>query len=204
MTLQKLLSDPNFQTVVVPLFTVLIPVVLGWVVGQVAAAQKKAPWGRWLKLVVETAVLGFIGRVFPEAMAAFNSDDPTAKVIGLLYGVVLVGLLCMMVADVVQLVRKPSTLRTAEMDEARWQDNRQTLMDKVRVKWIDGVLKNSLYEQARISVGLEEWPEMVGMEWQRAREEKQVLPPGTRLLIWGVAERCWCWGSRVPGKQHCC
>lgn len=182
MMLQKLLSDPNFQTVVVPLFTVLIPVVLGWVVGQVAADQKKAKWGRWLKLVVETAVLGFIGRVFPEAMAAFNSDNPTAKVIGLLYSVVLVSLLGMMVVDVVQLVRKPSTLTAAELDEARWQDNRQILMDKVGVKWIDGVLKNSLYEQARIAVGLEERPEMVGMEWQRAGEEKQVLPPGTRLL----------------------
>lgn len=180
--LQKLLSDPNFQTVVVPLFTVLIPVVLGWVVGQVAADQKKAKWGRWLKLVVETAVLGFIGRVFPEAMAAFSSDNPTAKVIGLLYSVVLVGLLGMMVVDVVQLVRKPSILTASELDEARWQDNRQILMDKVGVKWIDGVLKNSLYEQARIAVGLEERPEMVGMEWQRAGEEKQVLPPGTRLL----------------------
>ncbi|BDM82546.1 NACHT domain-containing protein [Acaryochloris marina] len=182
MTFQELLSDPNFQTVVLPLFTTLIPVVLGWIVGQVAADQKQAKWGRWLKLVIETPVLMYIFTVFPEAMAAFNSDDPTAKVIGLLYGVVLVGLLGMMVVDVVQLVHKPSMLTAAELDEARWQDNRQTLMDKVRVKWIDGVLKKSLYEQARIAVGLEERPEMVGVEWQTAGEEKQVLPPGTRLL----------------------
>lgn len=182
MTFQELLSDPNFQTVVVPLFTALIPVVLGWFLGFLPAELKKAKWDRWLKLVIEAAVLVFVGRLLPEAMAAFNKDDPTSKVIGALYGVVLVILIGMMVADVVQLVRKPSTLTAAEMDEARWQDNRQTLMDKVRVKWIDGVLKKSLYEQARIAVGLEERPEMVGVEWQTAGEEKQVLPPGTRLL----------------------
>lgn len=182
MTFQELLSDPNFQTVVVPLFTALIPVVLGWFLGFLPAELKKAKWDRWLKLVIEAAVLVFVGRLLPEAMAAFNKDDPTSKVIGALYGVVLVILIGMMVADVVQLVRKPSTLTAAEMDEARWQDNRQTLMDKVRVKWIDGVLNKSLYQQARISVGLEECPEMVGMEWQTVGEEKQVLPPGSRLL----------------------
>ncbi|ABW27819.1 hypothetical protein AM1_2819 [Acaryochloris marina MBIC11017] len=55
----------------------------------------------------------------------------------------------MMVADIVQM------LTTTELDEARWQDNRKGLMDKVRVTWIDGGLKKSLKEQTRISVRLE-------------------------------------------------
>lgn len=182
MTFQELLSDPNFQTVVVPLFMALISVALVWCLGQIPAVQKQAKRWRLFKLAVESSVLGFIGKLFPDAMATFKSDAATAKVIGLLYALALVGVLVMMVADIVQLFSKPSTLTAAEMDEARWQDNRQTLMDKVRVKWIDGVLNKSLYQQARISVGLKERPEMVGVEWQTAGEENQVLPPGTRLL----------------------
>lgn len=182
MPLQELLNDPNFQTVVVPLFMALISVALVWCLGQIPAVQKQAKRWRLFKLAVESSVLGFIGKLFPDAMATFKSDTATAKVIGLLYALALVGVLVMMVADVVQLFSKPSTLTAAEMDEVRWQDNRQTLMDKVRVKWIDGVLNKSLYQQARIAVGLEERPEMVGVEWQTMGEEKQVLPPGTRLL----------------------
>ncbi|UJB71478.1 NACHT domain-containing protein [Acaryochloris sp. 'Moss Beach'] len=182
MTLQELLNDPNFQTVVVPLFMALVSVALVWCLGQIPAVQKQAKRWRLFKLAVESSVLGFIGKLFPDAMATFKSDAATAKVIGLLYALALVGVLVLMVADVVQLFSKPSTLTATEMDEARWQDNRQTLMDKAGVKWIDGVLNKSLYQQARIAVGLEERPEMVGVEWQTMGEEKQVLPPGTRLL----------------------
>lgn len=179
MTFQELLSDPNFQTVVVPLFMALISVALVWCLGQIPAEQKQAQRLRLFKLAIESSVLGFIGNLFPDAMATFKSDAATAKVIGLLYALALVGVLVLIVVDVVQFFSKPSTLTAAAMDEVR---NRQTLMDKVRVKWIDGVLNKSLYQQARISVGLEECPEMVGMEWQTVDEEKQVLPPGTRLL----------------------
>lgn len=182
MNFQELLNDPNFQKVVVPLFTTLIPVVVGWILRQIPAVQKQAK--RWclFKIGVELSVFGYIAQFLSDGIETFESDQAVAKIVGLLYALALVVVLGMMVADVVQLFRKPSTQTAAEMDGARWQDNRQTLMDKVRVKWIDGVLNKSLYEQARIAVGLEERPEMVGVEWQTAGEEKQVLPPGTRLL----------------------
>ncbi|WP_041659797.1 hypothetical protein [Acaryochloris marina] len=91
--------------------------------------------------MVESAAFAFVFSKSPKG--------PDTESIGPLYVVVLVGLSGMMVADIVQM------LTTTELDEARWQDNRKGLMDKVRVTWIDGGLKKSLKEQTRISVRLE-------------------------------------------------
>jgi hypothetical protein len=55
-------------------------------------------------------------------------------------------------------------------------------MDKVRVKWIDGVLYKSLYQKARIELGLEECPDLLGLEWQTTGQARQELPKGSRLL----------------------
>lgn len=185
-----LLINSTSYTVLLRMLIVLIPVVMGWILEQISPEQKREKRWRVLKLAVETAIVIFIGSELPNAgelpnaIGAVKSDDVGAitEIVSFLYGVVLVGLVGMMVADVVQLFRKPSRLTAAELDEERWQDNRQTLMDKVRVKWIDGVLNKSLYEQARIAVGLEEQPKMVGMEWQTMGKTKQELTPGTRLL----------------------
>jgi hypothetical protein len=58
---------------------------------------------------------------------------------------------------------------------------RQALMDKVRVK-INSKLRNSLYQAARIDLGLEECPEMLNLQLQISGQDREILPTGTRLF----------------------
>jgi GTPase SAR1 family protein len=63
--------------------------------------------------------------------------------------------------------------------------NRQALLDKVRNYWVKGVLEESLYNKARIDLGLEEHPNAIHpwtTEWMPTNQAKQVLPPKTRVI----------------------
>jgi hypothetical protein len=67
----------------------------------------------------------------------------------------------------------------------RNQENRKAMIQRVRHAWIDGVLKQSLYQIARIDLGLEEQPDAVARPWDVIVQEQgrppRDLPPGTRM-----------------------
>jgi hypothetical protein len=71
---------------------------------------------------------------------------------------------------------------TAEQD----QRNRSRMLEKVRAFWVKGVLEQSLYNVARIELGLEEKPNAVEHRpWdlivQRPDRAPRLLLPGTRI-----------------------
>lgn len=60
--------------------------------------------------------------------------------------------------------------------------NRQVLLNKVRNFWIKGVLEKSLYNQAKIELGLEEHFDAIELAWATPEETKQDLPIGTKAI----------------------
>jgi Predicted NTPase (NACHT family) len=60
--------------------------------------------------------------------------------------------------------------------------NRQALLNKVRNFWIKGVLEKSLYNKAKIELGLEEHFDAVELAWATPEATKQDLPVGIRAI----------------------
>lgn len=85
------------------------------------------------------------------------------------------------------------TLRQSPLEDAESpvpttiaQRNRQVMLKQVRLDWIDGVLNRSLYQEALISLGLEERPEAIirpfDAQVQRPNQKPQPLPVGTKII----------------------
>lgn len=74
----------------------------------------------------------------------------------------------------------------SDKDAARNQRIRQHLLDQLQATWIQGVLENSLYEVARLELGLESHPEAVERPWvmslERPNQPPQTLPPTSKIL----------------------
>jgi NACHT domain len=181
MTVLELFRDPNLQKFWLPVLTGLVSIVTGWAVNQLPPLQKTNQGWRVLKLLVETAILVVVLSSLPDALETVKASDKQGQLVGLTYGVVLLGLASVIGFDFWQLVRKKPSATESSLEQTPLAKNRQTLMDKVRIK-AQGTLNHSLYQAARMDLGLEDCPEMVGLQWQTAGQSRQVLPKGTRLL----------------------
>jgi hypothetical protein len=78
-----------------------------------------------------------------------------------------------------------SAPEVASPNQEQAEKNRERLLERVRDKWIKGVLDDSLYREARIELGLSKYPEALANPfhlslWQGQRQEK--LPTGTRII----------------------
>lgn len=66
------------------------------------------------------------------------------------------------------------------------KQSRQRMLTKVQETWITGILENSLKEQALISLGLQEMPDMLANTWNLALEHPnqraQALPSHTSII----------------------
>ena len=66
------------------------------------------------------------------------------------------------------------------------QKKRHAMLKHVRDTWITGLLEHSLYQVARIEIGLEVHPDLLENRWRLAVQElhqvEQILPAGTRIL----------------------
>ena len=66
------------------------------------------------------------------------------------------------------------------------QRNRQRMLDKVRYFWIDMVLEQSLYQVARIELGIAEEPEAIEHPWkfvaQQPERAPRALPDGIPMI----------------------
>jgi signal peptidase I len=60
--------------------------------------------------------------------------------------------------------------------------NRQALLNKVQNFWIKGVLERSLYNQARIELGLEDRLDALDMAWVTPEHPRLPLPRGTKVI----------------------
>jgi DNA polymerase III delta prime subunit len=64
--------------------------------------------------------------------------------------------------------------------------NRQAMLDKVRLTWIDGLLAHSLDHEARIALGFEQQPDAVqlplNVQYQELQQAPQTLSPHTSIL----------------------
>jgi hypothetical protein len=60
--------------------------------------------------------------------------------------------------------------------------NRQILLNKVRNFWVKGVLEKSLYNKARIELGLEERFDTLELMYETLEQLRQALPSGTRAI----------------------
>jgi hypothetical protein len=181
MTVLELFRDPNLQKFWLPVLTGLVSIVTGWAVNQLPPLQKTNQGWRVLKLLVETAIFVVVLSSFSDALETVKASDKQGQLVGLTYGVVLLGLASVIGFDFWQLVRKKPSATESSREQTPLAKNRQTLMDKVRIK-AQGTLNHSLYQAARLDLGLEDCPEMVGLQWQTAGQARQVLPQSTRLL----------------------
>lgn len=59
---------------------------------------------------------------------------------------------------------------------------RQLLLGKVRNFWIGGVLQRSLYQKAKIELGLEERFDAIDLAWANSGRARELLPIGTRAI----------------------
>jgi ABC-type multidrug transport system fused ATPase/permease subunit len=63
--------------------------------------------------------------------------------------------------------------------------NRAVMLDKVENFWVRGVLNQSLYQIARLELGLEQAPEKIGHPWQTVLQQatfKPTVPAGTPII----------------------
>lgn len=64
--------------------------------------------------------------------------------------------------------------------------SRRRLLDKVEAFWIKGVLEQSLYQAARIELGLEHDPDAIAHPWksviQRPNQQNQQIPPEKAII----------------------
>lgn len=69
--------------------------------------------------------------------------------------------------------------KTLSREEYR---NRQILLNKVRNFWVKGVLEKSLYNKAKIELGLEERFDTLELLYDAPDQPRQALPDGTRAI----------------------
>src|SRR5262245_12157324 len=65
------------------------------------------------------------------------------------------------------------------------QRNRSRMLDKVENFWIKGVLEQSLYQIARLELGLEQAPDKIDHPWQTVLQQattSRVVPTGTPII----------------------
>lgn len=84
-------------------------------------------------------------------------------------------------------VNKPGTVPLFEsinLGELTRQEylNRQALLNKVRNFWIKGVLERSLYNQARIELGLEDRLDALDLIWVTPEHPRLPLSRGTKII----------------------
>jgi predicted NACHT family NTPase len=76
--------------------------------------------------------------------------------------------------------------RVSDKDAARNERIRQHLLEQLQATWIQGVLENSIYEVARLELGLESQPDAVERPWimslERPNQPPQTLPPTSKIL----------------------
>jgi hypothetical protein len=85
--------------------------------------------------------------------------------------------------------RVPASMRTrqslSDVSVQQTDSNRHRMLAKVRRDWIDGYLKHSLDNLARIELGLEEKPDAVSRPWdlivQQPDRAPRPLPPGQAM-----------------------
>jgi DNA polymerase III delta prime subunit len=87
-----------------------------------------------------------------------------------------------------KIINRITQIFTGDVDAERArrrQENRKAMIQKVRQAWVDGVLRRSLYQVARIDLGLEEQPDAVAHPWDMIVQEQgqppRDLTPGTRM-----------------------
>jgi hypothetical protein len=182
MSLLQALNDPNVQKFITPIVTGLIGILSGWAVNQLPPLRNANQGWRVLKLAIEAAIFVVMVASWTDAFKVVSGNEATAQMAGIAYFVVLVLLGFAIADDLWRLVRKSSPSLEADREAARKRDRRQALMDNVRVKWIRGVLEKSLYQTARIELGMEERPEMVQLDQQRSGQERRRLPQGRRIF----------------------
>ncbi|MES1244238.1 MAG: CHAT domain-containing protein [Acidobacteriota bacterium] len=75
---------------------------------------------------------------------------------------------------------------TPEGAESREQRNRETLLQRVRHSWIEGVLEQSIYKAALIEIGKEAAPEAVENPWEKVLEvpdrPKELVTRGKKTI----------------------
>jgi len=97
-------------------------------------------------------------------------------------------------------------------DKKQLKRNRRQMLARVRHDWIEGVLKQSLYQLARIELGLEARPDAVErpitLVVQEAAKSPQVLPwePACAVFLILTTQPAdfSFWARRVQGKRHSC
>lgn len=80
----------------------------------------------------------------------------------------------------------PFLVRGAATADGQAQRNRQTMLDRVRSMWVEGVLEQSLYQVARMELGLSEAPEAIDHPWTLVAQQPERSP---RTLRDGVPMR---------------
>lgn len=181
MSLLETLTDPNIQKFLMPLGGGLLAIVSGYVINQLPPLKKGAQGWRVLKLAGEVAILVVFLMAMPDAIEVVKSSEKAVQLSGSVYILMALVLVAGIVFDGWQLLSKKNRLAEYGSEEELLTKNRQTMMDKVHVK-IESKLKNSLYQEARMDLGLEERPEMVGVQLQQLGQERETLPWGTHLF----------------------
>jgi eukaryotic-like serine/threonine-protein kinase len=181
MNLLEILKDPNIQKFLMPLGVGLLTIVSGYAINQLPPLKNGTQCWRVLKLAVEVVILSVFLTAMPDAIEVVKSSEKAVQLAGSVYIVMALVLLTVIVFDGWQLVSKKNRLAEHSSEEELLTKNRQTVMDKVHVK-IESKLKDSLSQEARMDLGLEERPEMLGMQLQRLGQERETLPRGTHLF----------------------
>lgn len=189
MSLLQTLNDSNVQRLFMPLIIGVNIILCNWAINQLPALKDAHRGWRVLKLAIEAAILAVMATLGTEAINGILSSDPLVQGVGIDYFVVIVLVLCAMGDDVVRLIRKSvlslgssrfTLLRDRE--RARLQRQRQALIDKVRIKWVRGVLERSFAKTARIELELEEQQDlMLAGSFDTAPEGRR-LPLGRRMF----------------------
>ena len=181
MTPLDLLKDPNIHKFLMPLGVGLLTIVSSWAVNQLPSLKNGAQGCRVLKLTVEVAILIVFLAAMPDALEVVKSTEKAVQLAGAVYILVTLGLVVAIGVDFWLLLRKKPSATEPSPEQTLLFKNRQTLMDKVRGK-AQGVLNDSLYKSARMDLGLQDCPEMLGLQWQAAGQPRKSLPKGTRLF----------------------
>lgn len=181
MKLLELLKDPNIHKFLMPIGGGVLTIVSGWAVNQLPPLQNGVQGWRVLKLAVEVAILLIFFSAIPDALEVVKLTEKAVQLAGAVYITLTLGLLVGIGVDIWLLSRKKPSATEPSPAQMLLSKNRQTLMDKVCEK-AQGVLNHSLYEAARMDLGLENCPEMVGLQLQAAGQPRQVLPKGTRYI----------------------
>ena len=105
------------------------------------------------------------------------------------YSLKLVWLVCFVLVAVgiaIAVWRHRSEATSSAASEAQQKRNRQRMLQRVRHDWIEGVLEKSLYQVARMDLGLEERPDAIEsplrLVVQESGQPARPLPPRTRLV----------------------